>query len=165
LAEHADAAPSDATLLSLFDAMAGSRLLDVAARQLRERGEGYYTISSAGHESNAYIAQALRPTDPALLHYRSGGFFLARALQAGRSIEDALRAVLGRRGCRSGLGRAAQGVRRRVLGHHSADLDHRLTPAASGRRCLRDRAGETAGIADPLGGGLGRGVQLRRREP
>ena len=92
--EPADGTPPDPALLALFDAMAGSRLLDIQARRLRETGRGYYTIGSAGHESNAYVAEALRPTDPALLHYRSGGFFLARSLQAGRSLDDALRAVL-----------------------------------------------------------------------
>ncbi len=84
----------DARLLQLFDAMAGSRLLDIQARRMREKGQGFYTIGSAGHESNALVADALRPTDPALLHYRSGGFFLFRALQAGRSLRDILRAVL-----------------------------------------------------------------------
>jgi 2-oxoisovalerate dehydrogenase E1 component len=94
LAGNVDAAASPPELLSLFDAMAGSRLLDLEARRMRERGEGFYTIGSAGHESNAYVAAALRPGDPALLHYRSGAFFLARTLQAGRSLDDGLRAVL-----------------------------------------------------------------------
>jgi len=67
--------------LSLFEAMLASRQLDVAARYLRREGPGLYTIGSAGHESNAAIAAALRPTDPALLHYRSGGFYCARAQQ------------------------------------------------------------------------------------
>ncbi len=84
----------DARLLQLFEAMAGSRLLDIQARRMREKGQGFYTIGSAGHESNALVADALRPTDPALLHYRSGGFFLFRALQAGRPLRDVLRAVL-----------------------------------------------------------------------
>ena len=87
-------APADPERLALFDAMAGSRLIDIHARRLREQGQGHYTIGSSGHESNAYVAAALRPTDPALLHYRSGGFFLARSLQAGRSLEDGLRAIL-----------------------------------------------------------------------
>jgi 2-oxoisovalerate dehydrogenase E1 component len=86
--------PADPARLALFDAMAGSRLIDIHARRLREQGQGHYTIGSSGHESNAYVAAALRPTDPALLHYRSGGFFLARTLQAGRTLEDGLRAIL-----------------------------------------------------------------------
>nr|WP_200800243.1 thiamine pyrophosphate-dependent enzyme [Jatrophihabitans endophyticus] len=90
----ADTSSVDRGTLDLFDAMAASRLLDIHARRMRETGRGFYTIGSAGHESNAYVAAALRPTDPALLHYRSGGFFLARALQAGRTLDDAVRAVL-----------------------------------------------------------------------
>ncbi|MER7080114.1 2-oxoisovalerate dehydrogenase E1 component [Saccharopolyspora kobensis] len=68
-------------LLALFDAQAGSRHLDLQARQLGKQGKGFYSIGSSGHESNAAVAAALRPTDPALLHYRSGGFYLRRAGQ------------------------------------------------------------------------------------
>ena len=64
--------------LELFEAMVSSRHLDLAARYLRRAGPGLYTIGSAGHESNAAVAAAARPTDPALLHYRSGGFYCAR---------------------------------------------------------------------------------------
>ncbi|GAA3772654.1 thiamine pyrophosphate-dependent enzyme [Micromonospora maritima] len=71
-----------AQLLALFDAQLTSRLLDLAGRWLRGFGEGYYTIGSAGHEGNAAVAAALRPTDPALLHYRSGAFYCLRAAQA-----------------------------------------------------------------------------------
>src|SRR4051794_41429173 len=78
---------ADPSLLAQFDAMAGSRLIDVHARRMRDRGHGYYTIGSAGHESNAFVAAALRPTDPALLHYRSGAFFLARTMQAGGHLD------------------------------------------------------------------------------
>ncbi|MGA8466400.1 MAG: thiamine pyrophosphate-dependent enzyme, partial [Trebonia sp.] len=70
-----------ATLLAIFDAQAESRHLDFAARWMQQQGGGYYTISSAGHEGNAALAAALRPTDPALLHYRSGGFYCSRARQ------------------------------------------------------------------------------------
>ncbi|MGZ8746542.1 MAG: thiamine pyrophosphate-dependent enzyme [Mycobacterium sp.] len=78
--------------LALFDVALGSRHLALAARYLRSQGTGYYTIGSSGHEGNAAVAAALRPTDPALLHYRSGAFYLARAaLVEGR---EALRDVL-----------------------------------------------------------------------
>ena len=70
-----------AELARLFEAQALSRHLDLEARRLSAAGVGYYTIGSAGHESNAAVAMALRPTDPALLHYRSGGFYCARAAQ------------------------------------------------------------------------------------
>lgn len=65
-------------LLDLLSAQLLSRELDHAARELQRRGEGFYTTGSAGHEANAAVAMALRPTDPALLHYRSGGFYCAR---------------------------------------------------------------------------------------
>ncbi|MFY1672432.1 transketolase C-terminal domain-containing protein [Plantactinospora sp. WMMB334] len=71
------------TALDLFDAQLVSRHLDLAARWLRSFGEGFYTIGSAGHEGNAAVALALRPTDPALLHYRSGAFYCARVAQPG----------------------------------------------------------------------------------
>ena len=78
-----DGSALDAALcLQLFDAQLASRHLDLAARWLRARGAGYYTIGSSGHEGNAGVAAALRLTDPALLHYRSGAFYLARAGQA-----------------------------------------------------------------------------------
>ncbi|GAA4840765.1 thiamine pyrophosphate-dependent enzyme [Saccharopolyspora rosea] len=68
-------------LWALFDAQAGSRHLDLMARRLGSQGLGYYSIGSSGHESNAAVAAALRPTDPALLHYRSGGFYVRRGRQ------------------------------------------------------------------------------------
>jgi 2-oxoisovalerate dehydrogenase E1 component len=69
------------TLLAIFDVQAQSRHLDFAARWMQQQGRGFYTIGSAGHEGNAAVAAALRPTDPALLHYRSGAFYCARARQ------------------------------------------------------------------------------------
>ncbi|WP_027659059.1 transketolase C-terminal domain-containing protein [Salinispora fenicalii] len=71
-----------ARVLELFDAQIVSRQLDLAGRWLRSFGEGFYTIGSAGHEGNAAVAAALAPTDPALLHYRSGAFYCVRAAQA-----------------------------------------------------------------------------------
>jgi len=78
--------------LELFDAQLASRHLDLVARWLRARDRGYYTIGSSGHEGNAAVARALRTTDPAFLHYRSGAFFLERARMAG--YENAVRDVL-----------------------------------------------------------------------
>ena len=87
----------ESLLWQAFDAAAGSRHLDVVARELQSRGEGFYTIGSAGHESNALVALAARPTDPALLHYRSGGFYAARAGQVPGStpLHDVLRGLMG----------------------------------------------------------------------
>ncbi|MGW5519526.1 thiamine pyrophosphate-dependent enzyme [Nocardia africana] len=69
------------TCLELFDAQATSRHLDIAARRLGAAKRGYYSIGSSGHEGNVVLAQALRSTDPALLHYRSGAFFVHRCRQ------------------------------------------------------------------------------------
>jgi 2-oxoisovalerate dehydrogenase E1 component len=81
----------------LFEAQVESRLTDHTARWLRtEHQAGYYTIGSAGHESNGAVALALRPTDPALLHYRSGGFYFARAgqLPGHDPVGDVLRGMM-----------------------------------------------------------------------
>jgi len=87
---HGDASDAE----PLWRAQRDSRLCDFAARYLQTRGRSFYSIGSAGHESNAAVALALRPTDPALLHYRSGAFYLARAGQAGRDgVPDVLRGV------------------------------------------------------------------------
>src|SRR6478736_5118448 len=66
----------------LFSSQLYCRITDVEAHELRARNEGYYTICSAGHEGNVALGHLTRATDPALLHYRSGAFFLARARKA-----------------------------------------------------------------------------------
>lgn len=70
-----------AALLSIFRAQVLSRQLDRISRKMQAAGQGFYTIGSSGHEGNAAIAAALRPTDPAFLHYRDAAFQIARAAQ------------------------------------------------------------------------------------
>ena len=127
--EPGPAGPLDATaLLALFDAQAGSRHLDFAARQLRAAGRGYYTIGSAGHESNAAVAAALRPTDPALLHYRSGGFYLARAQQVadpGEALRDVLAGVV------AAAADPISGGRHKVFGRHDLAIIPQTSTIAS----------------------------------
>jgi len=65
-------------LIELFESQLLSRELDYAARALRRRDIGYYTIGSAGHEGNVVLGRLSRPTDPAFLHYRSGALVLER---------------------------------------------------------------------------------------
>jgi len=89
-----------------------SRAIDHAARWLQAQKLGFYTIGSAGHESNALVALALSPTDPALLHYRSGGFYLARAGQAGR--DGAWDVLLG---MAAAVEEPMAGGRHKVFGH------------------------------------------------
>src|SRR5688500_102172 len=59
--------------------MCGSRHLDFAARDLKAKGAGFYTIGSAGHEGNAALGARLRLDDWLFLHYRSGALYQARA--------------------------------------------------------------------------------------
>jgi 2-oxoisovalerate dehydrogenase E1 component len=64
--------------LALFESQLVSRHLDLMARVLRVQQKVFYTIGSSGHEGNAMVARLTRHTDPAFLHYRSGGFMAER---------------------------------------------------------------------------------------
>ncbi|MBL8881103.1 MAG: hypothetical protein JNG88_18465, partial [Phycisphaerales bacterium] len=64
--------------VELFESQLVSRHLDLMARVLRVQNKVFYTIGSSGHEGNAMVARAARHTDPAFLHYRSGGFMAER---------------------------------------------------------------------------------------
>lgn len=64
--------------MALFQSQLISRHLDLMARVLRVQNKVFYTIGSSGHEGNAMVARATRHTDPAFLHYRSGGFMAER---------------------------------------------------------------------------------------
>ncbi|MDX1658962.1 MAG: thiamine pyrophosphate-dependent enzyme [Nitriliruptorales bacterium] len=77
--------------VGIFTDMIRSRAIDVVAREMKARDEGYYTIASAGHEDNAVLGALLETTDPCFLHYRSGALMMARARRAG---EDPLFDVL-----------------------------------------------------------------------
>ena len=70
-----------ATAVGLFEDQLASRQVDVASRELKKTNRSFYTIGSAGHENNAIVGARLRVDDPAFLHYRSGGFVMARARQ------------------------------------------------------------------------------------
>ena len=115
------------TALALFDAQLASRHLDLAARWLRAQGKGFYTIGSSGHEGNAAVAGALRPTDPALLHYRSGGFYLARAGQVAGSdpISDVLLGLV------AATTEPISGGRHKVFGHHDLNVIPQTSTIAS----------------------------------
>jgi 2-oxoisovalerate dehydrogenase E1 component len=127
--DHAgpDSVPTTSDLLDLFDSQLGSRHLDLAARWLRSRGKGFYTIGSSGHEGNAAIAAALQPTDPALLHYRSGGFFVHRARQVEGT--DPLRDVL--LGVCAATEDPISGGRHKVFGRHDLNVIPQTSTIAS----------------------------------
>ncbi|MFI6662022.1 thiamine pyrophosphate-dependent enzyme [Streptomyces sp. NPDC050523] len=125
------------TALDLFDAQLASRQTDFAARWMQQQGRGYYTIGSSGHEGNAALALALRPTDPALLHYRSGAFYAARARQAfgeggdegdGSGI-DAIRDML--LGVAAGADEPIAGGRHKVYGRHELAVIPQTSTIAS----------------------------------
>nr|WP_203590765.1 thiamine pyrophosphate-dependent enzyme [Streptomyces sp. SID13031] len=118
--------PAD-ILLSLYDAQLGSRHADLAARWLQSQGQGYYTIGSAGHEGNAAVAAALEPTDPALLHYRSGAFYLARAAQY--RDKDGLRDIL--LGVAAATTEPISGGRHKVFGRHDLAIIPQTSTIAS----------------------------------
>jgi 2-oxoisovalerate dehydrogenase E1 component len=78
----------------LFSSQLLCRVTDIEAHELRARNQGYYTICSAGHEGNVALGALTGPTDPALLHYRSGAFFIARARSSGANRLDAAQNLL-----------------------------------------------------------------------
>ena len=76
-----DAGISREDFIELFTSQIASRQLDLMARELRLQNRVFYTIGSSGHEGNAMVGRAMRRTDPAFLHYRSGGFMMERLRQ------------------------------------------------------------------------------------
>ncbi|WP_227268563.1 thiamine pyrophosphate-dependent enzyme [Roseobacter weihaiensis] len=68
-------------MVELFRAQCLSRHLDRTSREMQKEGQGYYTIGSSGHEGMAAVAEALRPSDMAFLHYRDAAFQIQRAHQ------------------------------------------------------------------------------------
>ncbi|MCP3912739.1 MAG: MFS transporter [Actinomycetia bacterium] len=129
LSRSAESTPIEPlTAATLFEAQVTSRILDHTARWLRQtRTLGYYTIGSAGHEANAAVALALRPTDPALLHYRSGGFYAARATQIDGQdpVGDVLRGMLAR------STDPIAGGRHKVFGNHNLGIVPQTSTIAS----------------------------------
>jgi 2-oxoisovalerate dehydrogenase E1 component len=122
-AAPAKAPPTGLDLAQLYDVQLASRHCDLAARWLRSQAKGYYTIGSAGHESNAIVAMATRPTDPALLHYRSGGFYLGRAGLPG--ITDIMAGVV------AATSEPISGGRHKVFGRHDLAIIPQTSTIAS----------------------------------
>jgi 2-oxoisovalerate dehydrogenase E1 component len=119
-----NAAPPEAAIA--WRAGIESRTIDHAARWLQGQKRGFYTIGSAGHESNTLVALSLRPSDPALLHYRSGGFYLARAAQAGRDgVWDVLLGMV------AAAEEPIAGGRHKVFGHHDLAVIPQTSTIAS----------------------------------
>ncbi len=119
-------APADPQAVVLWRAQLESRHCDHAARWLQKERRSFYSIGSAGHESNAAVALAVRPTDPALLHYRSGGFYLARAGQVGRDgVPDVMQGVA------AAIDEPIAGGRHKVFGNHALAVIPQTSTIAS----------------------------------
>ncbi|NNF55578.1 MAG: MFS transporter [Acidimicrobiales bacterium] len=118
---------------TLLEAQITSRIIDHTARWLRAvHALGHYTIGSAGHEANALVALSLEPTDPALLHYRSGGFYVARSLQAqhqGTTVDNPADDIL--RGMLARSTEPIAGGRHKVFGHHVLSIIPQTSTIAS----------------------------------
>ena len=138
-----------AQLRRLFEAQVQSRHLDLAQRWLHARGQGYYTIGSAGHESNAAVALAMRPSDPALLHYRSGGFYCARAAQVPGStpVQDVLH------GSAASVHDRISGGRHKVFGSRELAVIPQTSTVGS-------HLPRAVGLAFALGQQLGTGAEV-----
>ncbi len=143
------AVPAEAE--AIWRAQVDSRQADYAARWLQEHGRSFYTIGSAGHESNAALALALRVSDPALLHYRSGAFYLARAAGAGiDGAPDVMRGIV------AAADEPIAGGRHKVFGRHELSVIPMTStlashlPRAVGMALAIDRAGRL-GLACPWG--------------
>lgn len=114
-------------LLELLESQMVCRHLDLEARRMRGRSQGFYTIASAGHEGNAVLGELLRAGDPCFLHYRSGAFMAQHARK--RPDEDFVRTVL--------LGTAAaaddpvSGGRHKVWGSRSLFIPPQTSTIAS----------------------------------
>lgn len=87
---------SGRVLRELFESQIISRQLDLAARDLRKAGKGYYTIGSSGHEGNVVLGRLCRHSDPAFLHYRAGAIMAERYRQCPQldGIRDSLLSLM-----------------------------------------------------------------------
>ena len=125
---------------------------------------GFYTIGSAGHESNAAVGLLSRTTDPALLHYRSGGFYAARRRCCDGTV-DPVRESL--RGLTGSAADPMSGGRHKVFGHPSCTSSRR--PRRSPRTCRARSASASPWdsrrrwAGDAVAGGRAGRRQLRRR--
>ncbi len=115
------------TLMGIFRSQTLSRQLDRTSRMMQSQGKGFYTIGSSGHEGMAAVAEALRPTDMAFLHYRDAAFQIQRAAQVpGQSpVWDMLLSF------RAASADPISGGRHKVLGSRSLNIPPQTSTIAS----------------------------------
>ena len=152
-----------ATAIDLFEDQVLSRQLDSRRANLKSATRAS-TRSAAGHENNAVLGAALRLTDMAFLHYRSGGVHpaLEAARRARRPVWDMLLASSpSSRG--PDLRRPPQGLGqpcRSVPPQTSTIASH--LPKAVGQ-AFSSRRARRPGVERRAAGRRDRAVQLRRR--
>jgi len=88
---HARPVPKDrlARACDLLGMLLTGRWIDRIEMELIHRGEGFFHVSGAGHESTAALAAHLGPQDWLHLHYRDKALMAARGLRP-RAFFDAL---------------------------------------------------------------------------
>ena len=113
--------------IELFDSQIKSRLLDLVARQLKEKGLSFYTIGSSGHEGNAVLGLVFKTTDMAFLHYRSGAFYLQRAKQLAHTdgVKDILLSLV------AAASEPISGGRHKVFGSVALNIPPQTSTIAS----------------------------------
>jgi 2-oxoisovalerate dehydrogenase E1 component len=121
------AAVPASSAISIYRAQCLSRALDLTSRDMQKNGQGYYTIGSSGHEGMAAVAQALRPSDMAFLHYRDAAFQIARAHQV--SDQNIVRDILLSFACSSDD--PISGGRHKVLGSKNLMIPPQTSTIAS----------------------------------
>nr|WP_229683788.1 transketolase C-terminal domain-containing protein [Nocardia camponoti] len=111
----------------MFESQCASRHLDLNARRLGAKRQGFYSIGSSGHEGNAAVAAASRVDDPALPHYRSGAFFVQRCRQLPglNPVRDVLLGVV------AAAADPISGGRHKVFGSRPASIIPQTSTVAS----------------------------------
>jgi 2-oxoisovalerate dehydrogenase E1 component len=123
----ADPSIAPDTLIGIFRSQVLSRQLDRTSRAMQAQGKGFYTIGSSGHEGMAAVAEALRPTDMAFLHYRDAAFQIQRAGQvSGQTpVRDMLLSF------RAAAADPISGGRHKVLGSRALNIPPQTSTIAS----------------------------------
>ncbi len=71
---------STESLIDLYRLMSTSREMDLIEQDYAARGEAFFHVSGAGHESSATLAEYLKPQDFLHCHYRDKALMLARGI-------------------------------------------------------------------------------------
>ncbi len=125
--QTSDQGIAPAKLVEIFRSQTLSRQLDRTSRTMQSQGKGFYTIGSSGHEGMAAVAEALRPTDMAFLHYRDAAFQIQRAAQVPgqQPVWDMLLSF------RAAKSDPISGGRHKVLGSRSLNIPPQTSTIAS----------------------------------